>query len=179
MGQTRVNARGKAKGKDKMKSSFNHPAFVSRMLLAAGYNEANILRAVKGSLGAATPVGEAEVKRGNIRDAKGSKGAEYTFGETENQKYIGKQDAPARWAKYCDALAAFAKKQGEPSGELTPAILPESHLIWLSTFLPKPEVVQLTPSEAATPVAATPEVKPKGNGKRNGSMHVADAVQPA
>jgi hypothetical protein len=178
MGQTTVNTRGKAKGKDTMKTTFNHPAFIATMLTAAGYDEDRIVRAVNSSLASAEQVGDGEAKRGNIRDEKKSKGKEFTFTETETVKYRGKSDAPANWGKFCDAMAAFAKRHGEPSGELTPASIPESHLVWLAVFLPKPATpaaVQ-TPATPATPVA---EVKPKGNGKRNGSMHVADAVQPA
>jgi hypothetical protein len=163
------------------KTVFSHPSFIASMLVAAGYDEPRIVRAVNGSRGSATLVSTGEVKATALRDAKGSKGAEFEFGETETARYRGKMDAPAQWAKYCDAFAAFAKKHGAPSGELTPAIIPEGHAMWLAVFLPKPATPVQTPAvqTPATPATPVAEVKPGKSGKRNGSMHVADAVQPA
>jgi len=111
-----------------MKSVFTLNSHVDRMLKTAKYDTAKLVNAIQASLNSASQVDETN-KRGNVNLV--AKGIEFQFTEGSNAKYRGKTDAPARFAQWHDDIAKTFKRNGDPSGELTPDIIPASSRSWL------------------------------------------------
>jgi len=111
-----------------MKSTFTLNPFIQRMIIAANYDEPKLINACQASLNSATLTAE-EAKRGNVKLV--SKEAEFRFSESNRLDYLGKTDAPAKFIRWHDQEAAVFKRCGEPSEELTIAILPASDKAWL------------------------------------------------
>jgi len=111
-----------------MKSTFTLNAHIDRMLTDSRYDTAKLINAVQASLNSASQTKE-ESSRGNVRLV--SKEADFRFTESTQATYLGKTDAPARFARWHDSQARMFKVCGEPSGELTSSVLPASLKSWL------------------------------------------------
>lgn len=149
-----------------MKSVFTLNSYVFTMLESAPYDVPKLVNAVQASLNSAVGT-EGEAKRGAVKlvgatvDGSKVKGAGFKFNESLPIAYVGKTDAPARFAQWHDAIARLFKVTGSPSGELSTAILPISLKVWLDdkfSLAPAPE----------TPAAPAPTGN--GKGRRNGDV---------
>lgn len=153
-----------------MKSTFTLNAHVARMLETAPYDTDKLINAVQASLNSAEQTDEKSTRGGvklvgRTEDGERIKGGSFKFNESTAATYTGKTDAPARFARWHDTQARTFKVCGDPSGELTTAILPASLKSWLDDKF----------SLTAKPVEA-------GNGgvKRNGGVKpVAAPTVPA
>lgn len=135
-----------------MKSTFTLNTHIATALVS--YDLPKLINAVQASLNSAELTEEGESRRGNVKLVKSTEGVKagaFTFSETSTDKYRGKTDAPARFARWHDSMATVFKKAGEPSGELTAAIVPAGLKVWL---------------DEKFSLAAKAEVKPTGNGAR-------------
>lgn len=113
-----------------MKSVFTLNTHVEHALKAGRYDTTKLVNAVQASLNSATRTESGAVKRGNVKLI--SKEAEFAFTETNTDKYLGKTDAPARFARWHDAQARLFKVCGEPSGEITADVIPAGLRTWLN-----------------------------------------------
>jgi hypothetical protein len=150
-----------------MKSTFTLNSNIYRMLEVAQYDTDKLVNAVQASLNSAEQTDEKSTRGGvklvgRIEDGERIKGGSFKFNESTAATYTGKTDAPARFARWHDTQARTFKVCGDPSGELTTAILPASLKSWLD------DKFSLT---------AKPEEKPDGNGKgrRNGGVEKVPA----
>jgi hypothetical protein len=157
-----------------MKSTFTLNSFVYRMLDTAQYDTDKLVNAVQASLNSAVQTKE-ESTRGGVKlvglivDGERIKGGSFKFNESTSATFEGRTDAPARFARWHDATARLFKVCGEPSGELTPSILPASLKVWLDDkFL-------LTPAVCADAGGLIAAVKGNGKGKRNGNVEAVPA----
>jgi hypothetical protein len=98
------------------------------MLEAAQYDTAKLVNAVQASLNSAKQT-EEKSSRGNVKLV--SKEVDFRFTESTQAQYLGKTDAPAKFARWHDSMARHFKVCGEPSGELTVDVLPVSLKTWL------------------------------------------------
>jgi hypothetical protein len=111
-----------------MKSVFTLNPFIDRMLEASKYDTAKLVNAIQASLNSATVTAD-KATRGNVKLV--SKETLFRFNEGSQTTFEGKTDAPARFARWHDATARVFKVCGEPSDELTVAVLPVSLKTWL------------------------------------------------
>jgi len=98
------------------------------MLDSAKYDTAKLINAVQASLNSAA-VDKETATRGNVRLV--AKGKDFRFSEGNQIQYLGKSDAPARFAQWHDDTARSFKRNGDPSDVLSTAILPVSLKGWL------------------------------------------------
>ena len=123
-----------------MKSTFTLNPFIDRMLAEAKYDTVKLINAVQASLNSAT-VTDDDSKRGDVKLV--SKETLARFNESTLTKFELKTDAPTRFARWHDATARVFKVCGEPSDELTVAVLPVSLKTWLDkkfSTVPEPTV---------------------------------------
>lgn len=132
-----------------MKSTFTLNTHIATAL--NGYDLPKLINAIQASLNSAVETKE-ESRRGNVKlvsameDGEKIKNGAFRFNESTSTQYTGKTDAPARFARWHDSIATVFKKAGEPSGQLTVAIVPAGLKVWLDdkfTLVPAPE----TPAE--------------------------------
>jgi len=123
-----------------MKSTFTLNPFIDRMLAEAKYDTMKLINAVQASLNSATVTAD-KASRGNVKLV--SKETLFRFNEGSQTTFEGKTDVPARFARWHDATARVFKVCGEPSDELTVAVLPVSLKTWLDkkfSTVPEPTV---------------------------------------
>lgn len=160
-----------------MKSTFTLNVFVAQALETLSIDLPKLVNAVQASLGSARLVDE-QVKRGNVKtvkDDEGTKGADFTFTEGKTNKYRGKTDKPAQFARWQDNLGTFFKKYGYPSAKLDAAIIPDGLKAWLV------EKFTLETPETAPDNVPAPETPPanRGNGKARNKGDVKPNVPAA
>ncbi len=139
--------------------------------LDAAYNDASdvvkdALRVVEETTG---------IKAAAAKESK-AEGIDGRFTATDGTttKREGKLNDPRRFIVWNTNFNKFVKTNGEPSGEITPEILPANLVFWLETKFLKDELkpVRVPGSNGNL------QGKAKGN-KRNGITGVAPAGQPA
>jgi hypothetical protein len=166
-------SKGRVKGIGNMKSVFTLNTHIEAMLDTAKYDIDKLINAVQASLNSAVGT-EGDAKRGAVKLVGGTvngtkvKGAGFKFNESLPIAYVGKTDAPARFAQWHDAIARLFKVTGDPSGELTTAILPASLKSWLD------EKFSLTPAAPAE-VPARRKDNARGNGDVKPNVQVPAA----
>lgn len=111
-----------------------HPA-IARALTADGYDLGKIVSAVKAQKGRST-VKDVSEKASDVKlkEATESRNGESSFTVHEKKTYVNDLSAPMRFAAFTDGLASVFKKHGEPSAEITSAIVPAHLVVWLVNF---------------------------------------------
>lgn len=114
-----------------------------------------------------------EVESG-IKSAKATEGktdgmkGSFKSVETHKVERTGVLNDPRRFTTWVLNFGKFIKTNGEPSGELTPEVLPANLVFWLERKFVLPEI------------AAKEKVEnPKGNGVRNGGVGKVQTPEPA
>jgi len=130
-----------------MKQSFEINPFIERMLDAAGYDSGRVHRAANSTYVEAKlddSKSKAERTDVKIKEApkNGKKPATFGFSEKETtvDNYVGRANGPSRFMAWHDAQAKVWKTCGEPSDEVTTAIMPIHVCTWLATFRKTPEI---------------------------------------
>lgn len=106
-------------------------------------------------------ISSAKAKEGKTEGAKG----EFKSVDVHKVERTGILNDPRRMIAWLVAFAKFTKVNGEPSGEITPDIMPAGLVFWLERKFLKPEI------EAAQTEAAKAKAKASGKaGVRNGNI---------
>lgn len=112
----------------------------------------------------------------------GIKSAKATEGKTDGAKGVfkgtelhkiereGILNDPRRMTTWLVAFGKFIKTNGEPSGELTPEVLPANLVFWLERKFVRKEIAEAEAKENPAPA--------KGN-RRNGNVGKVTAPEPA
>lgn len=121
---------------------------------------------------------EAGIKTAKATEGK-TDGAKGVFSATDLHKIKreGILNDPRRMTTWLVAFGKFIKTNGEPSGELTPEVLPANLVFWLERKFVKKEIAD---KEKAANGSKQPALSGNRNGKRNKTVApVAPAVPAA